>query len=237
MRTPHCWLPAVSRLGTLTPYMHLLLQYAKQYEENTDAAHNGVSGFLRYIDWLLDSGNDFQQTSLTAGVENAVAVKTMHRSKGLEYPFVFLGKLESPFSTEDSRKNAVFSEKGLVGFCIKNPENYTRAKTMPFAVLEQENRNASRSEELRLLYVAMTRAKQQLFLPLNLKKVRTRTTDYLAQYSTLILPDGTLPPLTVQNAGSMAHWVWMCLVLRHDAVLAREINLPPQCWNTPAWRL
>lgn len=94
----------------------------------------------------------------------------MHRSKGLEYPFVFLGKLESPFSTEDSRKNAVFSEKGLVGFCIKNPENYTRAKTMPFAVLEQENRNASRSEELRLLYVAMTRAKQQLFLPLNLKK-------------------------------------------------------------------
>ena len=193
------------------------MQYAKQYEENTDAAHNGVSGFLRYIDWLLDSGNDFQQTSLTAGVENAVAVKTMHRSKGLEYPFVFLGKLESPFSTEDSRKNAVFSEKGLVGFCIKNPENYTRAKTMPFAVLEQENRNASRSEELRLLYVAMTRAKQQLFLPLNLKKVRTRTTDYLAQYSTLILPDGTLPPLTVQNAGSMAHWVWMCLVLRHDA--------------------
>ena len=156
--------------------LHLLLQYAKQYEENTDAAHNGVSGFLRYIDWLLDSGNDFQQTSLTAGVENAVAVKTMHRSKGLEYPFVFLGKLESPFSTEDSRKNAVFSEKGLVGFCIKNPENYTRAKTMPFAVLEQENRNASRSEELRLLYVAMTRAKQQLFLPLNLKKVRTRTT-------------------------------------------------------------
>ena len=215
--------------------LHLLLQYAKQYEENTDAAHNGVSGFLRYIDWLLDSGNDFQQTSLTAGVENAVAVKTMHRSKGLEYPFVFLGKLESPFSTEDSRKNAVFSEKGLVGFCIKNPENYTRAKTMPFAVLEQENRNASRSEELRLLYVAMTRAKQQLFLPLNLKKVRIRTPDYLAQYSTLILPDGTLPPLTVQNAGSMAHWVWMCLVLRHDAVLAREINLPPQCWNTPAW--
>ncbi|MFR4392869.1 MAG: hypothetical protein ACLT29_00510 [Ruminococcus callidus] len=52
--------------------------------------------------------------------------------------------------------------------------------------------------------------------------MRTRTTDYLAQYSTLILPDGTLPPLTVQNAGSMAHWVWMCLVLRHDAVLARE---------------
>lgn len=47
--------------------LHLLLQYAKQYEENTDAAHNGVSGFLRYIDWLLDSGNDFQQTSLTAG--------------------------------------------------------------------------------------------------------------------------------------------------------------------------
>lgn len=215
--------------------LNLLIQYAKQYEENAEAAHSGLSGFLRYIDWLVESGNDFQQTSLSAGAENAVAVKTMHRSKGLEYPFVFLGKLETKFSTEDSRKNALFSDRGMVGFCIKDPETYTRAKTMPFSVLEQDNQNLSKSEELRLLYVAMTRAKQQLFLPLDAGKIRTKSRDYLSEYGALILSDGKLPPLLVQSAGSMAQWVWMCLVLRHDAALEDAVQLPPQTWQTPAW--
>lgn len=215
--------------------LHLLLQYAKQYEENTDASHSGVAGFLRYIDWLLESGNDFQQTSLSAGAENAVAVKTMHRSKGLEYPFVFLGKLEVPFSKEDARKNALFSDRGMMGFCIKDPETYIRAKTMPFAVLEQENQNQSKSEELRLLYVAMTRAKQQLFLVLDAGKICTKRRDFLSEYAALILSDGTLSPLLVQSAGSMAHWIWMCLLLRHDNVLDLEISLPEKQWKTPAW--
>ncbi len=215
--------------------LNLLLQYAKQYEENTDAAHGGVSGFLRYIDWLLESGNDFQQTTLSAGEENAVAVKTMHRSKGLEYPFVFLGKLEKKFSTDDSKKNAQFSEKGLVGFTVKNPEQYTRIKTMPFTVIDAENRNAMKSEELRLLYVAMTRAKQQLFLTLDLKKIRTKKTDHLANYSISILSDGTLPLQMVQDADSMAKWIWMCLVLRHDLQLAEAIDLLPCTWQQPKW--
>lgn len=215
--------------------LYLLIQYAKQYEENAETAHCGLSGFLRYIDWLLESGNDFQQTSLSAGTENAVAVKTMHRSKGLEYPFVFLGKLETMFSKEDTRKSAIFSDHNMLGFCIKDPATYTRAKTMPFSVLEQENQNLSKSEELRLLYVAMTRAKQQLFLPLDAEKIRTKNRDYLSEYGALILSDGTLPSLLVQSASSMAHWVWMCLVLIHDTVLDKEVSLPAQTWQTPAW--
>ena len=215
--------------------LNLLLQYARQYEENAEASRSGLSGFLRYIDWLIDSGNDFQQTTVSAGAENAVAIKTMHRSKGLEFPFVFLGYLETPFSTEEKRKNALFSDQGMAGFCIKDPKTYTRAKTLPFAVIAQENEARAKSEELRLLYVAMTRAKQQLFLPLCTNRIQTKTHHYLEEFAMSISQSGELPVSLVQSAGSMAHWIWMCLVLLHPEQLHAIIPFPPQQWKTPAW--
>lgn len=215
--------------------LRLLLQYAKQYEENTDAFHGSVSGFLRYIDWLLENNDDFQQSSVSAGAENAVAVKTMHGSKGLEYPFVFLGNLEKAMKYRDGEKSALFSERGLAGFCVKDPTTYVRAKTVPFAVLCQEGENAYKSEELRLLYVAMTRAKQQLFLPLEWKKSYLGKSGCLTKCSAMILPEGKLPVYLVQSVSSMAQWIWMCLFLRHDAELADACNFPPQYWKTPAW--
>ncbi len=215
--------------------LQLLLQYAKQYEENSVAAHSGVSGFLRYIDWLTESGKDFQQTQLVTSGENAVAVKTMHRSKGLEYPFVFLGKLETGFSKADTQKSALFSDKGLVGYCIKDPKTYVRAKTTAFTVLDQENRRFSKSEELRLFYVAMTRARQKLFLSLDVDKTQNSKGDQLAKYATGFSPEGTLPSFLVQSANSMAKWVWMCLVLKHDDGLAACRVLPKKHWKAPAW--
>ena len=215
--------------------LRLLLQYAKQYEENTDAFHGSVSGFLRYIDWLLENNDDFQQSSVSAGAENAVAVKTMHGSKGLEYPFVFLGNLEKAMKYRDGEKSALFSERGLAGFCVKDPTTYVRAKTVPFAVLCQEGENAYKSEELRLLYVAMTRAKQQLFLPLEWKKSYLGKSGCLTKCSAMILPEGKLPVYLVQSVSSMAQWIWMCLFLRYDAELADACDFPPQYWKTPAW--
>lgn len=214
--------------------LQLLLQYARQYEE-THTGFGGVSGFLRYIDWLLESGNDFQQVASSVGLENVVSVKTMHRSKGLEYPFVFLGNLEVHFSTEDKRKAVLFSDNGMVGFRIKDPETYTSAKTLLLLVIEQENERCSLSEELRLLYVALTRSKQQLFLPLLAEKIRLTSRDYLAQFAASISSDGTLPVTMVRSAASMAHWIWMCLLLQHDSELDQIISLPEQTWQTPQW--
>lgn len=215
--------------------LQLLLQYIRQYEANTDVARNGISGFLKYIDWLLESGNDFQQTSMSVGAENAVVIKTMHRSKGLEFPFVFLGDLEVRFSGEEKRKNALFSDSGMVGFCLKDPTTYTRAKTLPFMVIGEENQKQSKSEELRLLYVAMTRAKQQLFLPLDVGKIQTKTHKYLEEFASSILPSGELPPDLVQSADSMAQWIWMCLVLLHEKELDAILPLPPCTWEKPRW--
>ncbi len=215
--------------------LNMLLQYARQYEENQTSSAGGISGFLRYIDWLVESGNDFQQVAPSAGIENAVVIKTMHGSKGLEYPFVFLGNLNRNFSGNEKRKTALFLDSGMIGFRIKNPEEYTEAKTLPYLVLEQEIEKKSKSEELRLLYVAMTRAKQQLFLPLVKEKLYQAKKYKLDEYAKDILPDGTLPASLVLSAKTMADWIWMCLVLSNDATLQKIIKLPEKNWDTPAW--
>ncbi len=216
--------------------LHLLLQYAKQYEENTDTAHSGVSGFLHYIDWLLENGKDFQHASISTGIDDAVVVKTMHRSKGLEFPFVFLVGLESSFSKKDAQKRAVFSDKGLAGLRISNPKTCTIAKTLPYAVIEQDSKNQAKSEELRLLYVSMTRAKQQLFLPLSLGDSAHRKNAFFEKVASNIQSDGTLPPSFVRSVGSMAHWIWACLLLLNPKELREMTSMPSMNWKPPAWR-
>lgn len=216
--------------------LQLLLQFARKYEENADPSRQGVPGFLRYVDRLLERRDDSQSMPQMSKSENVVAVKTMHRSKGLEYPFVFLGGLDTKFSTQDSKKTALFTDNGLAGFSIKDPEKYTSAKTLPYTVIAKENEKATKSEELRLLYVAMTRARQQLFLPLLLDKIQIKKTSHLNSFASYITKDGKLPPTMVQGARSMAQWIWMCLLLLHEDALNEIYPLPAARWEAPAWR-
>ncbi len=213
----------------------LLLQYVRQYEENASIAESGIAGFLSYIDWLVESGHDFTQTPLSIGSDNVVKVRTMHRSKGLEFPFVFLAELEHRFSTADKKMTAVFSDNGQIGLCLKDPLTHTRAKTIFHMMLSEEKEHQLKSEEMRLLYVAMTRAQQKLFLTLNKSKITTKSRNYIKEYASAIAPDGTLPISLVQSATSMAQWIWMSLTLLHDTELNSIIPLPKATWQAPNW--
>jgi len=67
--------------------LRLLLEYAGSFESNSN---EGLSGFIKYIDRILERNDDFRSASASASSINAVSVKTMHKSKGLEFPFVFI---------------------------------------------------------------------------------------------------------------------------------------------------
>ncbi len=92
----------------------------------------------------------------------------MHRSKGLEFPFVFLAELETEFSKQDSSKKMHVSDTGRMGLYLYDAKNYQKYQTLSYLVLLKEKKQQLLQEEMRLLYVAMTRAKQKLFLPLQL---------------------------------------------------------------------
>ena len=201
--------------------LHLLLQYVRQYEENMSRSNcGGITGFLRYIDHMLEKGRDFQQASASGGSDSVVAVKTMHGSKGLEYPFVFVCKTETKFSQLDTLKKLHCTDSGMAGFRLQNPETLEKYQSLPYQVILQEKKMQTRSEEMRLLYVALTRAKQKLFLPMCYGAAEKKN---LENYRELLRGLQELPVSVISGAHSMADWLWMSLMLRGDAAFQQLV--------------
>ena len=96
--------------------------------------------------------------------ENAVRLMSIHQSKGLEFPVVAVADLAKPFNTQDARGEIIFDEK--LGLCpkVKPPHTNRRYPSLPHWLAQRHQRREQAGEELRLLYVAMTRARDTLIL-------------------------------------------------------------------------
>ena len=115
--------------------LRLLLEYATAYEKNSDG---GVAGFIRYLDSAMKYDDKFKQAVTVLQGGESVEVKTIHKSKGLEYPFVFLCNLSKRFNTDDENKRIILNER--LGASVKfskhrelsvtEPVNYMAMKKM-----------------------------------------------------------------------------------------------------------
>ena len=173
--------------------LRLLLEIADSYEKNSGG---GISGFIRYADNMIRRGSDMSMASTVSAGENAVSIKTIHKSKGLEYPFIFLCGTYSEFNDTDMKKRIQINADYGIGLKIQERKKLRLYNSFPRLMISEINRKNSISEEMRLLYVALTRAKEQLFItvPLNdgvLKKIRSA-------YDNFTMPDGN------EEAGSTA---------------------------------
>lgn len=138
-----------------------LFAKAKQYEEN------GFGGLYRFIDFIKRvklSGSDGSQAKTMAENQNAVRILSIHKSKGLEFPVVFLCGTGKKFNEKDRREKILCHPTLGFGIDYVNldpPYTYPNISKSAIAMrMEQENT----SEEMRLLYVAMTRARQKLIV-------------------------------------------------------------------------
>jgi ATP-dependent helicase/nuclease subunit A len=147
--------------------LRLMIRYAKSYAANDLLA--GVSGFIRYIERIIEKKGDFASAPNVGESENAVQIKTIHKSKGLEYPFVFLCDTAKNYNEHDLSEPFLFHPLygSGVRFQSRETDNETppkRYKTFPQFALIQIRRRELRAEAVRLLYVALTRAKERLFI-------------------------------------------------------------------------
>lgn len=194
--------------------LQLLLQYARQYEVNIAQNNSGgITGFLRYIDHMREKGGDFKQASASKSSDSAVSIKTMHGSKGLEFPFVFVCETNTPFSKLDALKKMQCTDSGRAGFRLQNPETLEKYQSIFHRDILKEKQMQLRSEEMRLLYVALTRAKQKLFLPLRYGETAKKN---LARFVPVLRGASEIPLSLISGANSMADWLWMSLVFRGD---------------------
>ena len=131
------------------------------------AGNSGVPSLTRFIDFiekLIAAGEDWSKPQPEAGTGNTVAVMSIHKSKGLEFPVVFVADLDSGFSKKDFSKDCVTDERLTLGLKIIDAESNSRLDSLAYQVIEEQNRRKSLAEEMRILYVAMTRAMNRLIL-------------------------------------------------------------------------
>jgi len=122
----------------------------------------GLFRFLKFIEAQREAGAE-PEVAPVAG-ENTVRLMSIHQSKGLEFPVVAIANLAKPFNTQDLRDEIIFDEE--LGLCarVKPPQTGRRYPSLPHWLAQQRQCREQWGEELRLLYVAMTRARDTLIL-------------------------------------------------------------------------
>ncbi len=141
--------------------LRLLYNRAKEYEK---MGRKGLYSFIRFISDYEKAGGDFDAAKTVGQEQDAVRIMSIHKSKGLEFPVVILFGIERKFNMMDLRKNVLYHAS--MGFGPKFCDTTLRI-TYPFAprvACESKLCKEAKAEEMRILYVAMTRAREKLIL-------------------------------------------------------------------------
>uniref|UniRef100_UPI0004751E9A helicase-exonuclease AddAB subunit AddA n=1 Tax=Lysinibacillus boronitolerans TaxID=309788 RepID=UPI0004751E9A len=141
--------------------LRVLHDRALMYEKT---AFRGLFRFLRFIDRMRTRGDDLGTAKSIGEKDDVVRLVTIHSSKGLEYPVVFVAGMGRPFNKMDFHQPYLFDQD--FGLAVKaiDPENRITYTSLPFLALKEKKELEMRAEEMRVLYVAMTRAKERLIL-------------------------------------------------------------------------
>ena len=138
--------------------LRLLLDYGADYQRRG----GDFGDFVAYLSSLRELSGDLPAASPPAG--DAVTVMSIHRSKGLEFPVVFLADTAAQFNFRDLSAEVLLHPELGAACILRDNRLMQERETLARAAMAQENRRGMLSEELRLLYVAMTRAREKLYL-------------------------------------------------------------------------
>ena len=140
--------------------LSMLVEKAKKFEESS---YSGIFDFVRYIERLVKYDMDTGEAQIVSG-ENAVRLMSIHKSKGLEAPVVIVAGLSKKFNRTDVRAGLVLHPELGVGMDFRDEVLRIKAPTLLKKVIAGQLNYEMLSEELRILYVALTRAKEKLIL-------------------------------------------------------------------------
>lgn len=206
----------MSDSGRRRANLRLLLNYAAKYEA---AGYKGLSGLIHYIDKLEQRRADLATASDLSEAADVVRVMSIHKSKGLEFPVCIIGNCSKKFN-EMSRRGDMILQSGIgVGLKRRDAETMRRFTTLPHTAAKLALEREELSEELRVLYVAMTRAREKLILIVNEKKDFPKR---LEKLSAGITEELKVDPFFVRTCKSYGDWL-LTAALRHpDAKVLRD---------------
>lgn len=188
-----------------------LYDRAKVYEKTS---FRGLYRFLKFIEKMEQRGDDLGEARSISEQEDVVRLMTIHKSKGLEYPVVILPGLNRPFNRMDFRQPYMMHQQLGLGTRWFDPELRVVSPSLPHEVMKQFAAKEMLAEEMRVLYVAMTRAKEQLILIGSSKNAEKELMKWAGNASE---KRQLLPLFARINANTYMDWM-MPAILRHPDV-------------------
>ncbi|GAB6990673.1 helicase-exonuclease AddAB subunit AddA [Paenibacillus pini] len=235
------WVGGLPGGGQRQGNLKALHDRAVQFEQTT--ASRGLFRFLTFVARLRDRGSDLGGPSGTQQKDNAVRIMTIHKSKGLEFPVVFIAGMSKQFNQQDLNSSFLIHKE--LGFGPKFVDQLHRVSYPTLANLAIRRRSQLEllAEELRVLYVGLTRPKEKLILIGSVKDLPKKISSWaqIQQEQQYLLPDYILA-----RGRSYLDWVGPALIRHPDAWLLREINgseegvstvleSDPSSWNISVW--
>lgn len=185
--------------------LHQLDRIARSFEQG---GFRGLSAFVRYMDRLQEQDKDLGGGDTL--YQDGVRIMTVHASKGLEFPVVFLARLGGQGSNDDSRKKLLFHHKVGIGMKLTDDEEGEKHVPLPYRAVQCARRLDDRAEELRVWYVALTRTREKLIMVYSLRDPR----EAIRKMEMNLPAEGALLPAVVWQAVSPGEML-LTAALRH----------------------
>ncbi len=190
----------------------LLVHYAENFSSDINAS---ISSFVEFITEHSES-----LSGATASSDgNAVRIMSIHASKGLEFPVCILASSNKKFNDQEKRDKALFLTDYGVGFKYFDNEEKTLVDMVSKEVILDKINTDKFAEELRLLYVAMTRAKDKLFIIGTVSNLDNKISDL---NSILIASDCKIDDIALSSVSSFFYWILLSLILSKKPNILRE---------------
>ncbi|MCD7034892.1 helicase-exonuclease AddAB subunit AddA [Metabacillus sp. GX 13764] len=202
--------------------LRALYDRAKQYEATS---FRGLFRFLRFIERMQERGDDLGAARALGEQEDVVRIMTIHSSKGLEFPIVFVAGTARQFNFMDLNKNYQLDKELGFGTKLIHPKYRISYPTLPYLAIKKKIKTEMLSEELRVLYVALTRAKEKLYLVGTLKQAEKTIAGWQSHENRTdwLLPDGDR-----LQAKSYLDWIGPAMIRHRDAAALHSESALPQ---------
>ncbi|MGG0658259.1 helicase-exonuclease AddAB subunit AddA [Rummeliibacillus pycnus] len=212
----------------------------KQRQANLRALHDraiayektsfrGLFRFLRFVERMQLRGDDLGAARAISEKENVVRLMTIHSSKGLEFPFVFVAGLGREFNKMDFHLPYLFDQEFGLAVKMIDPEKRIQQTSLPFLAMVEKKTLEMKSEEMRILYVAMTRAKEKLYLVGTVKDWEKTQNKWLEAKR---IPQGEMLPDYIRaSAKNYLDWIGPAFARHPDFEGNNENNTELSSWK------
>ncbi|WP_156288828.1 helicase-exonuclease AddAB subunit AddA [Oceanobacillus salinisoli] len=215
--------------------LRALYDRARGYESTS---FRGLFRFLRFIERMEERGDDLGAARALSEQEDVVRIMTIHKSKGLEFPVVMMGAMDKQFNMQDLNQKYLLHKD--LGFASKyiDPVKRITYPTLFYHALRSEQKRELLAEEMRVLYVALTRAKEKLVMVGNVASFEKKLEKWqkMMDHSEWILP-----AYFRMEAKSYLDWVGPALMRHQDSsslhsnevkdVVLKDIQIDPSKWD------